>query len=176
MIDYSDMSLGQIYDLLSQEINESLRGRNNLSTLKLLKKEADRRDKELYNKVFQEVVSKSQNIAKIQKRKSEVPPHIASIQASVKTLGMDIAEVIGDSMLNRGVEEGNYVLFDMQSPAKIGDIILIEYRGQMFIKNYFNENGNIVLRSSNREYPDIVIDSEEEYRLLGVVKMILSKI
>lgn len=65
----------------------------------------------------------------------------------------------GDSMVDVGIEEGDWLVIDHQSTAKEGDIIVALYEGVSNLKYlyYDKENGYAILRSANqkRNYEDI---------------------
>lgn len=176
MIDYSDMSLRQLYDELYDKFSKQFCGVDNTAELKLLKLEADKRDVKLYDRAYEEAIKSYIPPPINHNNIDDTPSCIIKIRELLNGSSLKIAEVIGSSMVNRNILEGNYVLYDEKADAIDGNVIIAEYKKQKFIKNYYFENGKIILRSSNLDYSDIIIESEADFKFLGVVQMVLNKI
>jgi phage repressor protein C with HTH and peptisase S24 domain len=173
---YSDLSLRQLYDLLYQSLSDNTNGKANKQVLSQLREEADRRDKNLYDNISQLLHSPPTIANSKQVAMGQATKQIIAIQNVLRSIDYDIAKVSGESMINCNIKEGDYVLFDTKAKAVDGDIIIAEYKNQKFIKIYASKDGNIVLQSSNPDFPDIPIKTEAEFRLLGVVQMVLNEI
>lgn len=70
-----------------------------------------------------------------------------------------ILQAKGDSMVDAGIQEGDWLVISQQNTAKEGDIIVALYEGVSNLKYLFydNENGCAILRSANKKqhYADI---------------------
>lgn len=70
------------------------------------------------------------------------------------------------------IVDGDFVIFDLGSDVRHGDIGVVEYRGRWYVRGVLIETEDrIVLRSRNQaEYPDIVVKwGDEQYRAHGRV-------
>ena len=64
----------------------------------------------------------------------------------------------GDSMVDAGVNEGDYVVIRKQNTASDGDYVVALYEGLNNLKELVVDNGRYILRSCNEDketYPDI---------------------
>ena len=64
----------------------------------------------------------------------------------------------GDSMIDAGVNEGDYVVVRKQNTASDGDYVVALYEGLNNLKELVIDNGRCILRSCNEDkesYPDI---------------------
>ncbi|PJE76159.1 repressor LexA [Candidatus Uhrbacteria bacterium CG10_big_fil_rev_8_21_14_0_10_48_11] len=82
-------------------------------------------------------------------------------------------KVSGDSMVDAGIQPGDYVLIDRGRTPKKGDIVIAEVDNEWTMK-FFEKRGNrIVLRAANRRYPTIV--PHQELKIAGVVTSVIRK-
>jgi repressor LexA len=66
--------------------------------------------------------------------------------------------VKGDSMINAGIADGDFVLVRSQSAAEKGDIVVAVIGDEATIKRYFPERRRITLLPENEAYGPIVIE------------------
>lgn len=67
----------------------------------------------------------------------------------------------GESMIDAGINPGDYVIVRKQNTANNGDIVVALYNGLNNLKKLVKENGYILLRSCNSNkdiFPDIPVD------------------
>ncbi|OQW49134.1 MAG: hypothetical protein A4S09_03465 [Proteobacteria bacterium SG_bin7] len=77
--------------------------------------------------------------------------------------------VKGDSMVDIGIVEGDYVVIRQQTTANTnGQIIVAQINNEAVIKRYFKKKGVIELHSENPKYKPIIIDPEDDFKILGV--------
>jgi repressor LexA len=66
-----------------------------------------------------------------------------------------ILEVKGDSMIDEGIREGDYVIVERRGDPKDGDIVIAEVDGGWTMK-YFKKKGNMIyLKPANKNYSPI---------------------
>lgn len=80
--------------------------------------------------------------------------------------------VEGESMIDEGILDGDYVLVQKQSTAKNGDrVVALLPDGETTLKTYFKEsNGSIRLQPANPEFASIVVD---QCQIQGIVTGVL---
>lgn len=110
-------------------------------------------------------------------------PSVAS-EESLDTLNLDnyliknrdssyLLEVKGDSMIDEGIKEGDYVIVERRSDAKDGDIVIAEVDGGWTMK-YFRKIGNkIYLEPANKKYKPIF--PEVDLKISAIVKGVIRK-
>ena len=67
----------------------------------------------------------------------------------------------GESMIDAGINPGDYVIVRKQNTANNGDIVVALYNGLNNLKKLVKENNHILLRSCNSNkdiFPDIPVD------------------
>lgn len=84
-----------------------------------------------------------------------------------------LLEVKGDSMIDAGIQEGDYVLAEKGKEAKPGDIVIAEVDGGWTMK-YFRKKGNTVfLEPANKNYKPIY--PEQDLHIAAVVRGVVRK-
>lgn len=81
-----------------------------------------------------------------------------------------LARVSGWSMRDEGINDGDFVIVNVKTEAKDGDIVLahIASEGQV-VKRLRRRRDKVVLESANPDFTDIVIDDPANLRIHGVV-------
>jgi len=78
--------------------------------------------------------------------------------------------VRGDSMVNAGILDGDYVLVKQQSTAENGEIVVALVDDEATVKRFFREKDRITLKPENDAFPPLVIEPEQEgFRIIGKV-------
>ena len=79
--------------------------------------------------------------------------------------------VHGESMIDAGIFDGDYILVQEQKEAANGEIVVAmiegDYEAESTVKTFYRENGHIRLQPQNPTMDPIIVDDCE---ILGVVK------
>ena len=79
--------------------------------------------------------------------------------------------VHGDSMIEAGIMDGDYILVQEQKTANNGDIVVAmidgEFESESTVKTFYKENGHIRLQPQNSSMDPIIVDNCE---IVGLVK------
>jgi repressor LexA len=75
-------------------------------------------------------------------------------------------KVVGDSMVNAGIADGNWVVVRQQQDAKNGEIVAAMVEGQVTVKTLHREPGLLELVPQNPDYEPIPV---AELTILGAV-------
>ena len=79
--------------------------------------------------------------------------------------------VHGESMIEVGIFDGDYILVHQQDTANNGDIVVAmidgEYDSEATVKTFFKENGHIRLQPENSSMAPIIVP---DCKIIGVVK------
>lgn len=85
----------------------------------------------------------------------DIPASLIPATASVFTL-----HVSGESMINAGIYDGDYVIVKKQNVAKNGDIaVAMTMENEATIKTFYKENGHIRLQPENDTMDPIILDN-----------------
>lgn len=86
-------------------------------------------------------------------------------------LGKDLymLRVEGDSMIEAGISDGDYVVVRSQNDADIGEIVVALWQDKATVKRLSATSPNLVLHPENSEMSDIVITPEENPAIIGKV-------
>lgn len=123
--------------------------------------------------------TKTQNISKLQNNVSYVPllgrvacglPIFAEenieeyLPIPSKILGNGnhfILKAKGDSMINAGINDGDYIIVRQQDTAEIGQIVIALIDDEATLKRYYvdNEKNQIRLHAENQNYQDMFFDN-----------------
>jgi len=78
--------------------------------------------------------------------------------------------VRGDSMIEAGIYDGDYILVEQQNTAQNGDIVVAMVDGfesEATVKTFYKENGHIRLQPENSSMSPIIL---KDVKILGKVK------
>ena len=85
--------------------------------------------------------------------------------------------VKGDSMINAGILDGDYVIVSQQPDAEQGDIIVALIEDEATIKRFYKEGNRIRLQPENDTMEPIIIKTDEnQVRIIGKIKGVIRKI
>lgn len=80
--------------------------------------------------------------------------------------------VIGDSMIEARINEGDYLVVDRAVEAKNNDIILAVLNGEITVKRYVVRASRCYLIAANPKYPPFEIPPEADFEIWGKVTYI----
>lgn len=80
--------------------------------------------------------------------------------------------VRGDSMIDAGIFEGDFIIVEQTSSVQDGEIIVALMEEEATVKRLFRRDGRILLHPENSAMEDI-ITTEEDCRILGKVISII---
>ena len=84
--------------------------------------------------------------------------------------------VVGDSMIDAGVEEGDILVIDKSLEAREGDMAVCFVDGEFTLKHLHFHDGGLTLRPANRNYPEIEVCEGVDFVMWGVVTYVIKKI
>ena len=79
------------------------------------------------------------------------------------------AKVVGDSMIEEGIEEGDMLVIDKSIDAEEGDLAVCYINGDFTLKRLRYHMGRLYLMPSNRRYRPIQVPEEGDFMVWGVV-------
>ncbi|MGA1874229.1 MAG: transcriptional repressor LexA [bacterium] len=93
-----------------------------------------------------------------------------------KGSGLFTLRVKGDSMRGIGILDGDVAIIRQQPVAETGDVVVALIDGEATLKRYIQQDGNIIFRAENPDFPDIVVSRDRRHemhiagRLIGVIR------
>ncbi len=75
----------------------------------------------------------------------------------------------GESMVGRGINDGDYLLINPSAKPAEHDIVAVRIGNDATIKTFTRKNGNIVLQPANISEHDIVLEPNDNFKVLGIV-------
>lgn len=79
---------------------------------------------------------------------------------------------VGSSM-SPEIEHGDLTIVDTNMKPKHNDLIIVSYRGELFIKRLINEPTGQLLRSNNPKWADIAVAPDTQ--IVGVIAWVCKK-
>jgi SOS regulatory protein LexA len=76
-------------------------------------------------------------------------------------------KVKGDSMINKNIYDGDYVVISKQNMPSVRDIVAVDIEGEATLKTYKIIEGKIVLTPENDKYDPIIIE-DQQFSFLGI--------
>lgn len=77
--------------------------------------------------------------------------------------------VQGDSMINAGIFNGDYVVVEQQPTAENGQKVVALIDDSATVKTFYKENGRIRLQPENDSMEPIIVKADQSFQILGRV-------
>jgi DNA polymerase V len=84
--------------------------------------------------------------------------------------------VVGDSMIDAGVEEGDILVIDKALDPQNGDMAVCFIDGEFALKHLRIRDGRISLVPANDKYPVIEVGEGTDFKMWGVVTYVIKKV
>jgi repressor LexA len=84
-------------------------------------------------------------------------------------------KVKGDSMIEDGIFDGDYVIIRRQETADNGDIVCALIENEATLKRFHRQGSTVVLKPANKNYDPITV-SRGEFRVLGKATGVIRKL
>ena len=82
-------------------------------------------------------------------------------------------EVVGDSMIDEGILEGDYIVVEEKPEPSNGEMVVASIEGDATVKRFYREsNGSIRLQPANEKYDPIIV-RDRDLQIRGVVVGVL---
>ncbi|HEU4341632.1 MAG TPA: transcriptional repressor LexA [Candidatus Binatia bacterium] len=85
-----------------------------------------------------------------------------------------VLKVKGDSMIDAGILEGDYVIIRHQETAEKGEIVCAMINGEATLKRFHKKGDTITLKAENKNYPPITV-SQGDFSILGKMVGLIRK-
>ncbi len=92
-----------------------------------------------------------------------VPPHLVAARGEHYVL-----EVVGDSMIEEGIHEGDLVIVARHDRADAGQMVVALIDGEATVKRFFPEGDRVRLQPANQQMQPIYVESGD-LRIQGIV-------
>ncbi len=83
--------------------------------------------------------------------------------------------VSGSSMVDANIKDGDILVVDKSLEARHNDIVIAVVDGEFTVKTLYHKDGTIKLMPANPEFPEIVLQNEQELNIWGVVSYTIHK-
>ena len=84
--------------------------------------------------------------------------------------------VVGDSMIDAGVEEVDILVIDRALDAQDGDMAVCFVDGEFTLKYLRFHDGGLTLVPANDRYPSIEVGEGSDFKMWGVVTYVIKKV
>lgn len=86
-----------------------------------------------------------------------------------------LVRVMGDSMIDEGVEEGDLLVVDRDLLPTEKSLSVCMFRGEFALKRIVQTEGRIFLMAGNKKYKPIEVNEAEDLKVFGVVRFLIKK-
>ncbi len=89
------------------------------------------------------------------------------------------ARVVGTSMIDAGINEGDILIIDRSLTPTHGDVVVAYVNGEFTIKRLdtsHEDEGVIWLRPENKLFPAFSVSSDDEFTIWGVVASVIKNL
>lgn len=84
--------------------------------------------------------------------------------------------VVGDSMIDAGVEEGDILVIDRSLEPRDGDMAVCFVDGEFTLKYIRMKDESLTLVPANPKYPQIRIEEGIDFKMWGVVTYVIKRV
>jgi repressor LexA len=84
-------------------------------------------------------------------------------------------KVRGQSMIENHIDDGDYVIIRKEERAENGERVVAMIDDEVTLKRYYREKNRVRLEPANKGMEPIVVDSEDNLRILGVLVGVVRK-
>jgi DNA polymerase V len=84
-----------------------------------------------------------------------------------------LVRALGDSMVNAGIFSGDILIVDKSITPTSKNIVVAILNGEFTVKRFIKDNNKIILRPENSKYKEIEINSEDDFKIWGVVTFVI---
>ena len=83
-------------------------------------------------------------------------------------------KVKGQSMIEDHIDDGDYVVIKPQPTAENGERVVAMIDGEVTLKKFYHQSGQVTLHPCNGTMRPIVVDPDSDARVLGVLQELVS--
>jgi len=94
---------------------------------------------------------------------------VIEVSAAMAGPGNVVYEVRGDSMVEMGIMDGDFVAVHPQQVAENGQTVIAEVNGSITIKKYLRSGDRIELRPANAAMQPIMVTERDDFHIRGVL-------
>ncbi len=84
--------------------------------------------------------------------------------------------VIGDSMVNAGINSGDLIVVDRSLEPSHNRIVLAVVNGEFTVKRFALRKGKVFLVPENDNYPEIPVTEDTQFEVWGVVTSVIHEV
>ena len=84
-----------------------------------------------------------------------------------------LLKATGESMIDAGIFPNDILVVDRSLEAKNNKIVIAAVDGQLTVKRLIIKNSKILLAAANPEFPIITVEDCQDFKIWGVVTMVL---
>ena len=84
--------------------------------------------------------------------------------------------VVGDSMIDAGVDEGDILVIDKSLEPQEGDMAVCFVDGEFTLKYLRFHQGGLTLQPANDRYPSIEVGEETDFKVWGIVTYVIKNV
>ncbi len=85
-------------------------------------------------------------------------------------------DMVGHSMINAGIFDGDKIILDRSIEAKHGDIVVAIVNSEHTVKRLYKKNSKVELHAENPNSSIITFKNNEELKIVGVVTNTIHKV
>ena len=86
-----------------------------------------------------------------------------------------VLRVRGQSMIDDHIQDGDYVVIKRQPTAENGERVVAMIGDEVTLKRYYRDKNHIRLEPANKDMEPIIVDANDDPRILGVLVGVMRK-
>ena len=86
-----------------------------------------------------------------------------------------VLRVTGESMIEKGIFDGDFVIVEKQQSARDGEIVVVLLNGDTTLKTFYKKEDHIVLHPENQFLDDIIVRPFDLFEIVGKMVGLIRK-
>lgn len=106
----------------------------------------------------------------------DISGHVVLDEGFFRCKDAFLLKVQGESMIEAGINDGDFVVVRPQKDASAGDIVVALVDGEATVKTFIREGDGIVLRPENSSMQPIRVSEDNEFSIAGKVISVIRRL
>lgn len=85
-------------------------------------------------------------------------------------------QVVGQSMVEEAILDGDYIVVRSQASASDGQIVVASIEGEATLKKFYKKGKRVELHPANKEFDPIIVKAPQNFQIEGILTAVLRQI
>lgn len=106
----------------------------------------------------------------------DITGHVVLDEKFFRCSGAFLLKVEGESMIEAGINDGDFVVVRPQKEASIGDIVVALIDGEATVKTFQRDGDEVILKPENSSMQPIRVSGDKDFSIAGKVISVIRRL